>query len=91
VFARHVTDVGCAAVRLHPKQFFEVNGLTLGFELSSALLGRFHQGVLRRRHSPPRRDELAAVGAVTMPLVIIALPPKKVRRKASLSSWMRAM
>src|SRR5258705_10212891 len=49
--------VGRAAIRLHPEQLFEVDRLALGFQFRSALLGRFHQGLLRGWHSPPRRCE----------------------------------
>jgi hypothetical protein len=43
VFARHVADVGGAAIRLHPKQFLEVDRLALGLQLFGSLLGGIHQ------------------------------------------------
>ncbi len=57
--------VGRAAIRLHPEQLFEVDRLALGFQFRSALLGRFHQGLLRGWHSPPRRCEPTAFGSIT--------------------------
>jgi hypothetical protein len=54
VFALHVADVGRARIRLHPQQFLEVDRRALGSQFRGALLGRFHQSVLRRRHAPAR-------------------------------------
>jgi hypothetical protein len=64
VLALHIADIGRAAVGLHLQQLLEVDRLALGFQFRGALLGRLHQGVLRGRHSPPRRGELAALGSV---------------------------
>jgi hypothetical protein len=64
VFALNVADVGRAAVRLHPWQFLEIDGFAFRSELCGTLLGCFHQGVLRRRHSPSRRGEFAALGSL---------------------------
>ncbi len=43
VFALHVADVGRAAVRLHPQQFLEIDGLALGLQLFGSFLGGVHQ------------------------------------------------
>ena len=63
VFARHVADVGRAAIRLHPEQFLEVDRLTLRLKLFGSFLGGIHQRLRRRWHAPSRCDELPALGA----------------------------
>jgi integrase len=55
--AFYVADVGRAAFRLHSEQLLEVDRRALGFQLCGTLLGRLHQRVLRRRHSPTRHRE----------------------------------
>jgi hypothetical protein len=37
VFALHVSDIGRAAVRLHPEQFLEVDRLPIGFQFRGRL------------------------------------------------------
>jgi hypothetical protein len=51
VFALHVADVRRAGVRLDPEQFLEVDRLALGFQFCGTLVRRFHQRMLRRRHT----------------------------------------
>ncbi len=43
VLARHVTDVGRAAVRIHPQQFLEIHCLALGLQLFGSFLRGIHQ------------------------------------------------
>ena len=64
VNAADIPDVRRAAVRLHPEQFLEVDGLALGLQFLRALLRRVHQGPLRARHAPARHDDLASTGCV---------------------------
>src|ERR1700730_9559050 len=56
MFALHVADVGRPAIRLHPEQLFELDGLALG-PLFGPFLGGIHQCLRRRWHAPPRPGE----------------------------------
>jgi hypothetical protein len=42
VLALHVADAGGAAIRLHPKQFLEVDRFAFGFQFRGALFCRLH-------------------------------------------------
>ena len=66
VLALGVANVGSAAVRLTPQQFFEIYDAAFCLELCGALLRRLHQRLLRRRHTPPGQRKLAhAIGPST--------------------------